>query len=130
MTTKKKPVEKPIHSAAFWEGWQSFHTRHDCKYQNDEEDRCDWARGFGVAVEQHKAGKVWWKSRTFQVGLVLAGAGVALYFLGQHSGYSNMPMSAVGGGLTAMSLLQMFLRTVTQMPMYFGGSDYSATIRY
>ena len=109
-------------SAAFWEGWQAFHTRHDCKYtETDSTKRKDWADGFAVAVQEFKSGKVWWKSKTFQVGMVLAAVGIAVYFLGQSNG-GSMSMSAVGGGLTGVSLLQMFLRTMTNQSVYFGNN--------
>ncbi|MFA5056498.1 MAG: hypothetical protein WC485_00155 [Opitutaceae bacterium] len=117
-------------TAAYWEGWLAAQTRQPCKYSEDQaedtDDRDQWADGFAAAVKEGKAGKVWWKSKTIQVAGILAAVGVGMIVWGKFSGGSESGMMmGAGGGMTVSNLVSILLRTITDQPVYFGGSGSS-----
>jgi len=119
MTTK----EENHKTAEFWEGYLAVQTRRDCKYPPDKaEQRREWAKGFAAAVGEGKDGKVWWKSKTIRVGVVCVVIGIGLFLFGQFTanGSSDL-MRGAGGGITLSSLLNVFLRTVTNDSVHWGG---------
>lgn len=127
---RRKPKTPRDATAAEWEGYQAFTTRKECRYSVEQVvEREDWARGFGVAVAEHREGKVWYKSKTIRTALILLPIGIALIVFGKYLGSSmgasngNMMMAA-GSGLSLGNLLSILLRTISSDPIYVSSGGY------
>lgn len=112
-------------SAAYWEGWQAVEQHRTCSY-TELKDREEWARGFSDGVDEERGSKVWYKSKTMIVGLVLlmVGAGVAVYGV---AGGGGQVYTGFGSGVGSSSLLMTALRLITGTSVSFsgGGSQYT-----
>ena len=106
MSRRKRTKDE---SATYWEGWQAYRTRQMCPL-TDPAERAQWAAGFAAAVEDDRGPKVWYKSKTFVVGISLLAFGLVMFFWGSR-------WEGFGGGVSALSLLMIWLRTVTDSPV-------------
>ena len=109
----------PSTTAEFWCGWNAFRVKATCSYTDDLQKQ-RWAEGFHLAYLEHKLGKVWWKSKSLWAGCVLILIGCALWRFGSGNG-SGLVTAGFGGGMTASSVLLMFLRLITREPLMTGG---------
>ena len=113
-------------TAEYWEGYQAHQIRQPCKYEAKDQTRRDiWAWGFAAAVQEQKAGKVWWKSNTFRTALICLIAGIVVLLYGRFSGngLGDEIMSA-GGGMSVGAILSMGIRKMlNDSPVYWSGSS-------
>jgi ribosome modulation factor len=115
--------QRRYESAEYWLGWQAVQTRQQTCPFTDIAQRNQWARGFQDAVEEGRTGKAWYKSRTLLIGLGLFVFGIGIAVYGLLTNDADGPTyAAVGGTLTASSVLQLSLRLITQQQVYFGSS--------
>lgn len=106
-------------TAAYWEGYQSFTTQRACPYQAGNE-RADWANGFAAAVSESKQAKVWWRSKTMRVSVVLLFGAIVLLSAGRDATgtlQTSTALTAAGGFLTGREILGIMLRAVTDQPI-------------
>ena len=108
-------------TAAFWEGYQAFQTRKECRYGVEiAAERKDWAKGFAYAERLDRGGKVWYRSRTLWGCMLCALAGVGLLIYGQSQGPSGVYMAGAGTGLSAGGIFSTLMRLVTREAVTFG----------
>ena len=122
-------MSKAIPTFAHWEGYTTAQTRKPCRF-TDPAEQAQWAAGFSQAVSEGRAGKVWYKSNTMRVALILGAVGVLMFAAGQYSGGTtgNVVMAA-GGGMSLSNLLSMFLRaTITSSPVVLRNGSLPAPI--
>jgi hypothetical protein len=111
-------------SAAYWEGWQAVELHRQCQY-TDLKGRREWSKGFADGVIEMRGSKVWYKSRTMIIGIVLLLIGIGLFVYGIYSGGSTM--IGAGAGTTASSILMTALRLIssTNISITGAGGQYT-----
>jgi len=112
-------------TAAYWEGWQAVELHRQCSYTT-EVDRKEWAKGFADGVDEERGSKVWYKSRTLIVGIILLVVGITLAVCGVLAG-GGQAMTGFGSGISASSLVMTALRLVTSqnISLTSGGGQYT-----
>ncbi|GAG04970.1 unnamed protein product [marine sediment metagenome] len=100
-----------------------MHTKQSCDYPaNKIVMRADWAKGFGDAVREQKAGKVWWKSNTMKAGMICLVVGGFIVLYGRFVAGGSSLISA-GSGVSISGLLSMFLRVALKTePVHWSNS--------
>ena len=100
-----------VKTAEYWEGWQAVEQHRTCPY-TDQKQRKDWARGFSDGVGEERDTKVWYKSRTIILGMVLlvVGVGMAIYSTWVGGGQA---IAGFGTGISTSSILMSAMRLIT-----------------
>ena len=116
-------MTKKTETANYWNGWLAMHTKKFCDYPaSNTVMRADWARGFGDAVREQKAGKVWYKSNTMKAGMICLVVGGFIILYGRFVEGGESLISA-GSGVSISGLLSMFLRTALKTePVHWSNS--------
>ena len=100
-------------TAAYWMGWQAYFTKAVCPFQEGQ-DRIDWANGFALAYRERKEGKIWYRSKTLWAGAILVAVGLFLWRVGGNGNDSGLVAAGFGGGMSASTVLKMFLQMVSR----------------
>jgi hypothetical protein len=104
-------------SVEYWEGWQAVDLKKQCTY-TDPKQRKEWAKGFADGVKGDINSKIWYKSRTMIVGLIMLSVGAGLTIYGIWAGGGSM-VTGFGSGISSSSIIMAALRLITEKEVNF-----------
>ena len=114
-----------FHNYAYWAGYAAATGTYTACTYTDPALQVEWSKGFAKGVaekrakaaeiesdeEEEKLAKLWYRSRTMIIGLIMLVCGIGVMLYGY---YSKQPaLMGSGGTLTGSSIIMTALRALT-----------------